>query len=202
MSPSVRKQNIGLFFGSFNPIHVGHLIIANHVLNFTDLDQIWLVVSPHNPLKSKASLALDYDRLRMVELAIGDNSKIRSSNIEFSLPKPSYTINTLSYLKEKYPNKTFSLIMGADNISTIDKWKNYQELLTNYPIIVYNRIGSKPQLPNYIEVENKILIVDAPLLDISSTYIRNLIVQKKSCRYYVHDGVFQYINEKGLYQNT
>jgi nicotinate-nucleotide adenylyltransferase len=198
----MKIQKIGLFFGSFNPVHTGHLIIANHVLNNAELDQVWLVVSPHNPLKNKSTLALDYDRLKMVDLAIGDNDKIRSSNIEFSLPKPSYTIDTLSYLKEKYIGKEFILIMGADNLSTIDKWKNYEELLSNYKVLVYNRPGSEAKLPEHINISSDVVIIDAPLLDISSTFIRNLIIKNKSCRYFVNDAVYNYITDRGLYLTT
>ena len=169
-------------------------------MNNSELDQVWLVVSPHNPLKVKSSLALDYDRLKMVELAIGDNDRIRASNIEFSLPKPSYTIDTLVYLKEKYKEKDFTLIMGADNLSTIDKWKNYEELLENYKILVYRRPGSEAKLPDHLTISHDVSIVDAPLLDISSTFIRNLIQENKSCRYFVNDMVYNYLTEKGLYK--
>jgi nicotinate-nucleotide adenylyltransferase len=200
MTLSSKRKEIGLFFGSFNPIHVGHLIIANHIRNFSFLDQIWLVVSPQNPLKDKSSLARDYDRLRMVELAIGDSNFIKSSNIEFFLPKPSYTIDTLVYLKEKHPDKNFTLIMGADNISTIDKWKNYQELITNYKILVYKRPGSIPKLPDSLSDVNKnVEVIDAPLLDISSTFIRSLVSSNKSYQYFVPEPVRQYIEEQGLY---
>jgi nicotinate-nucleotide adenylyltransferase len=200
MTSSSKRKEIGLFFGSFNPIHVGHLIIANHIRNFSFLDQIWLVVSPQNPLKEKSSLARDYDRLRMVELAIGDSNFIKSSNIEFFLPKPSYTIDTLVYLKEKHPDKNFTLIMGADNISTIDKWKNYQELISNYKILVYKRPGSIPKLPETLSDFNKnIEVIDAPLLDISSTFIRGLVASNKSYQYFVPEPVRQYIEELGLY---
>ncbi|HMP30623.1 MAG TPA: nicotinate (nicotinamide) nucleotide adenylyltransferase [Saprospiraceae bacterium] len=201
MENTSKKQQIGLFFGSFNPIHVGHLIIANHMLNCSHLDQIWMVVTPQNPLKSKASLALDYDRLKMVELAIGDNTRIRASNIEFSLPKPSFTIDTLTYLSEKYPTKQFTLIMGADNLSTIDKWKNYNEILEGYGIVVYKREGSEPKLPNTVVGKFNVSIIDAPLLDISSTFIRSLSKENKSIRYFVNDEVYNYIKERGLYQN-
>ena len=133
------KMKVGLFFGSFNPIHVGHLIIANYMATHTDLKEIWLVVSPQNPLKQKASLAKDYDRLHLVRLAIDQNPKLKASNIEFDLPKPSYTVDTLAYLKEKYPTKTFVLIMGGDNLGTFHKWKNYEIILKNFQIYVYSR---------------------------------------------------------------
>ena len=132
-------MKVGLFFGSFNPVHVGHMIIAEHMANHTDLDEVWMVVSPQNPLKKQASLAGDYDRLHLVNLAIGENLKLRSSNIEFGLSKPSYTVDTLVYLREKYPNKEFVLIMGGDNLATLHKWKNFEVILRDYQIYVYKR---------------------------------------------------------------
>ncbi|MEM9823825.1 MAG: nicotinate (nicotinamide) nucleotide adenylyltransferase, partial [Bacteroidota bacterium] len=132
-------MKVGLFFGSFNPIHVGHLIIANFMATQTELEQVWLVVSPQNPFKAKSSLARDYERLHLVQLAIDDNPKLRVSNIEFSLPKPSYTIDTLTYLKEKYPQHAFSLIMGGDNLGSFHKWKNYEQILAHHQIFVYKR---------------------------------------------------------------
>jgi nicotinate-nucleotide adenylyltransferase len=194
-----KDKKIGLFFGSFNPVHVGHLIIANHILSDTDLDEVWMVVSPHNPLKEKQTLAPDYDRLKMVELAIGDHTRIKASNVEFILPKPSYTIDTLAYLREKNPNKTYVLIMGGDNISTINKWKNYQELIKHYEIYVYERPGFSTKLPEGLN-ENKIKIVNAPLLDISATMLRERIKEGRSIRYSVTDEVYEYINIHQLYK--
>jgi nicotinate-nucleotide adenylyltransferase len=194
-----KEKRVGLFFGSFNPIHVGHLVIANYVLSDSDLDEVWLVVSPHNPLKEKSSLAPDYDRLRMVDLAIGDNLKIKSSNIEFLLPKPSFTIDTLTYLSEKHPNKQFVLIMGGDNISTLDKWKNYQELLDKYKILVYVRPGYDTKLPNGLTSDH-VQLVNAPMLDISATTIRERVKANKSIRYFVADKVEEYIKEHHLYK--
>lgn len=191
------NKKIGLFFGSFNPIHVGHLIIANHVLTNADLSEVWLVVSPHNPLKKKESLARDYDRLAMVDLSIGENDKIKSSNIEFILPKPSFTIDTLTYLEEKYPNRSFHLIMGGDNLISLPQWKNYEMLISKYPIIIYQRPSyAIPELPE----QAKITILDAPRLDISSSYIRECISKGKSVRYLVTDAVFNYIEERNLYR--
>jgi nicotinate-nucleotide adenylyltransferase len=137
-------MKIGLFFGSFNPIHVGHLIIANYMATQTDLEKVWLVVSPHNPLKPKKTLARDHDRLHLVRLGIGDNPRLEASNVEFGLPKPSYTIDTLTFLREKYPQHEFSLIMGGDNIATLHLWKNYEQILAHYDIYVYQRPGSEP----------------------------------------------------------
>ena len=158
-------MNIGLFFGSFNPIHVGHLIIAQHLLNETSLDKIWLVVSPHNPLKEKSTLAHDQDRLQMVRLAVEDHPKIWVSDIEFKLPRPSFTIDTLAHLEEKYPNDNFSLIMGGDNLISLPKWKNYDQILNKYTIYVYRRPGydSSTDLASH----HAIRFVEAPLLDIS-----------------------------------
>jgi nicotinate-nucleotide adenylyltransferase len=190
-------MEIGLFFGSFNPIHVGHMILANHIVEHTSLKQVWMVVSPHNPLKSKASLARDHDRLHLLRLAIGDNDNLKASDIEFSLPKPSYTIDTLIYLKEKHPDKTFSLIMGADNISTIDKWKNYQLLLDQHKIYVYNRPGY--ELGQYSSHPN-VSLINAPLLDISATFIREAIKNNKSVQYLVPDKVFEYLDKSNLYR--
>lgn len=190
-------MKIGLFFGSFNPVHIGHMIIANYLYQYTDLDKIWLVVSPHNPLKNKKSLANDYDRLHLVNLAIGDNPHLQSSNIEFSLPIPSYTIDTLTYLKEKYPKYHFHLIMGSDNILSIHKWKNYELLLRDYEIFIYRRPGSESTL--FSEQPN-IHYIDAPLLDISSTQIRAMIQEGKSIQYLVPDTVYHYLLNSSLYR--
>ena len=191
-------MQIGLFFGSFNPVHVGHMIIAMHMINETDLDQVWFVVSPHNPFKNKKSLANDNDRLHLVNLAIGDTLNLRASNIEFGLPKPSYTIDTLTYLGEKYPHYSFSLIMGGDNIPTLPKWKNSEILIRDYTIFVYKR--PRYELGPLAEHRN-IIIVDAPLLDISASYIRACIKYGKSIRYMVPDAVFEYINGSSMYKS-
>lgn len=191
-------KKIGLFFGSFNPVHVGHMIIANFMATQTDLDEVWLVVSPQNPLKTNTSLAKDYDRLHLVQLAIGDNPKLRASNIEFNLPKPSYTIDTLTYLKEKFPSgKEFVLIMGGDNLATLHKWKNYELLLEEYKIYLYKR----PKV-NAGEFENhpSVKVFEAPLLDISATYIRNCIASGKSVQYLVPEPVFNYLEVGTLYK--
>lgn len=189
-------MKIALFFGSFNPIHTGHLIIANHILNSTDCDKVWLVISPQNPLKDKHSLLNEYDRLHLARLAVEDNYKLEICNEEFHLPRPSYTIDTLTYLKEKYPTHIFSLIMGADNIANITKWKNYQLLLDNYTIYVYNR--KTENISN--QISSNITYLDAPLLDISSTYIRELLKNKKSITYLVPKLVEEYIINNNLYQ--
>lgn len=190
-------MKIGLFFGSFNPVHIGHMIIADHMVQSTDLKQVWLVVSPHNPLKTRQSLAKDHDRLHLVELAIGDNPNLKASNVEFGLPVPSYTVDTLAYLEEKYPDKEFSLIMGADNLDSIEKWKNFRVLLDNYDIYIYNRPGYKPE--KYADLPN-IRIVNAPLLDISATFIRERLKAGKSVRYLVPDKVYEYLQFSNMYR--
>lgn len=187
---------VGLFFGSFNPVHVGHMIIADYVANFTDLDKVWMVVSPQNPFKNKASLANDYDRIHLVRLAIGDHPKLSASDIEFSLPKPSYTIDTLLYLKEKYPDHSFSLIMGGDNIATFHKWKNHEKILENHEIYVYSRPEyNNGKLANHSQVS----ILEAPLLNISASMIRNRFKNKQSVRYLLTETVFKYLEENRIY---
>lgn len=190
-------MKIGLFFGSFNPIHVGHLIIANYMAIHTDLKEVWLVVSPQNPLKQKTSLARDYDRLHLVRLAIEDNPKLKASNIEFDLPKPSYTVDTLTYLKEKHPTKNFVLIMGGDNLNTFHKWKNYETILKNHEIYVYSR--PKYELGALANHES-ISLFEAPLMDISASYIRKSIKHGKSVRYLVTPTVFEYLETSRLYK--
>jgi nicotinate-nucleotide adenylyltransferase len=177
---------------------VGHMIIADHMVQSTDLKQVWMVVSPHNPLKVKQSLARDHDRLHLVELAIGDNPNLKASNVEFSLPVPSYTVDTLAHLHEKYPGRAFCLIMGADNLDTIDKWKNYSYLLENYEIYVYNRPGYAAS--GYADYPN-IHFVDAPLLDISATFIRERLRAGKSVQYLVPDKVYEYLQNSSMYRD-
>jgi len=174
------------------------MIIANFMSDHTNLDEVWMVVSPHNPHKSKASLANNYDRLHLVNLAIGENTSIRSSNIEFNLPVPSYTIDTLSYLKEKYGDKEFVLIMGGDNIASLHKWKNYEQILAQHQIYVYARPGYEL---GELASHKKVKIVEAPLLSISASYIRKLIADDKSVRYLVPDAVYAYLEENPLYKN-
>lgn len=189
-------MHIGLFFGSFNPIHIGHLIIANHIVENTDIDKIWFVVSPHNPLKDSHSLLNEYDRLHLVRISIEDNPKFRASNIEFGLAKPSYTIDTLTYLAEKFPLERFSVIMGSDSFQNIHKWKNYEHLLKTYPLVVYKRPGF-----DITETHGaQLTVTEAPLLPISATYIRDLVKQGKSCRYLVHDAVYEYIRESNYFR--
>lgn len=193
-------SQIGLFFGSFNPIHVGHLIIANHFIENTDLDEVWFVISPHNPLKDKKTLASERHRLNMVRTAIEDNSKLRASDAEFKLSQPSYTIDTLTVLSEKYPTKKFSLIMGSDNLLTIQSWKNYKQITDHYPIYVFER--PEKLIPDTFNVNEfkKVIVAQAPLLEISASYIRHCILDKKSIRYLVPDAVIAYIESVGLYK--
>jgi nicotinate-nucleotide adenylyltransferase len=190
-------MHIGLFFGSFNPIHVGHMVLANYMASFTDLEQVWFVVSPHNPLKEKSSLLNQNQRLHMVNLAIGDHQKLRSSNIEFGLSQPSYTINTLAHLKEKYPKHTFSLIMGEDNLESLHKWKNYEEILKNHKIYVYPRSGSNSEM---LKNNSNVILTNAPIIGISSTMIRQAIKDKKEVSFFVPPAVWQYIDEMSFYK--
>lgn len=191
-------MKVGLYFGSFNPIHVGHLIIASNIISNSDLDELWLVVSPQNPFKINAGLLNENHRLNLVRTALEGEKKIKASNVEFKLPKPSYTIDTLTYLSEKYPNRQFIIIMGSDSFQNLTKWKNYETLIINYEIMVYQRPG--------FEIKNihgaKIKIMDAPLLQISSTHIRELIKKNKSIRYLVTDSVKEVIENNAYYKSN
>jgi nicotinate-nucleotide adenylyltransferase len=187
-------MKIGLYFGSFNPVHLAHLIIANHILNETDIERVWFVVSPQNPLKVESSLLNEYHRLHLVRLATEDDIRIKSSDFEFNLPKPSYTSATLAHMADKYPEHEFGIIMGSDSFQNLNKWKNYGAIVKNYPFYVYLRSG--------FEIENdfsaNLNILNAPLLQISSTLIRKYIKEGKSVRYMVPDKVLEEI-EKGRY---
>ncbi|MDG1870782.1 MAG: nicotinate (nicotinamide) nucleotide adenylyltransferase [Flavobacterium sp.] len=192
-------MKIGLYFGTFNPIHVGHLIIANHMAEHSDLDQVWMVVTPHNPHKKKSSLLDDFHRLHMVHLATEGFSKIKPSDIEFKLPQPNYTVNTLVHLEEKYPTHTFSLIMGEDNLKSLHKWKNYEVILQNHDIYVYPRISSEAE---NLELKNhpKIHLIDAPIVEISSTFIRNNIKEGKNIQPLLPANVWEYIDHNIFYK--
>lgn len=187
-------MKIGLYFGSFNPVHMGHLIIANHILNETRLEKLWFIVSPQNPFKTNSSLLNEYDRLHLLKSATEDDLRIKISDIEFALSKPSYTSITLSHLQERYPEYEFSIIMGSDSFQNLHKWKNFEFIIKNYPIYVYHRAGFS--IDNHIEA--KLTVVDAPLLQISATQIRQLIKDGKSIRYMVPEKVKEEI-EKGHY---
>jgi nicotinate-nucleotide adenylyltransferase len=170
-------MKIGLYFGTFNPIHIGHLIIANHLAEHTDLEQIWMVVTPHNPHKKKSSLLDDYHRLHMVRLATESYPKIQASDIEFKLPQPNYTVHTLAYLQEKYPQHTFSLIMGEDNLHSLHKWKNHEIILQNHEIYVYPRVHRDLSTETLTILEGSIHKINAPVIEISSTFIRDCVCQ-------------------------
>jgi nicotinate-nucleotide adenylyltransferase len=196
-------SKIGLYFGSFNPIHIGHIAIAGYITEFTHLDQVWFIVSPHNPLKKKETLLDDHQRLYMVQLAIGDNDRLTASDIEFRLPVPSYTIDTLAYLEEKFPSHEFSLVMGEDNLYTLHKWKNAEELVRKYPVYVYPRHESPRPSSAFLEQllsSAKIHHVKAPMMFISGTFIRSGIRKGKNMSYYLAPEVWKYIEEMHFYE--
>ena len=197
-------KRIGLFFGSFNPIHVGHLIIAEYMVEFTELDQVWFVVSPKNPLKEKESLLNEKHRIRMVRMAIEYDSRFKVSSVEFDMPRPSYTITTMEHLSGNFPQYEFSLIMGMDNLATLHKWKRHEELMKNYPIYVYPRVtpysphvvGGPPPLSSHPNV----LITEAPIVEISSSFIRKAIAEGKNVSHMVTPAVGKYIKEMHFYK--
>ncbi|ABG57885.1 nicotinate (nicotinamide) nucleotide adenylyltransferase [Cytophaga hutchinsonii] len=191
-------MKIGLFFGSFNPIHVGHLIIGNTMAETTDLDEVWYVVSPQNPFKKNQSLLHEFDRFDMVTAAIANNPKFRASDIEFSLPKPSYTVDTLTYISDKYPQHSFVLIIGEDNLDQFTNWKNHEQILHHYSLYVYPRPDSSN---SFLREHKNVRLVAAPLLEISATYIRNLVKQEKSIRYLVSKEVEELILSRKYYSN-
>lgn len=189
-------MHIGLFFGSFNPVHNGHLIIANYIVETTELEKVWLVISPQNPFKQKETLLNEYDRLHLVNLGIGNNLKLAACDVEFKLPKPSYTIDTLTHLKEKYPQHRFSLIMGSDNLHSFHKWKNAKLILKNHQIFVYKRKGFTE---NPYESNAHVHLLDVPLLEISASFIREHIQKKISMQYFLPEKVWDYIKENNLF---
>jgi nicotinate-nucleotide adenylyltransferase len=197
MTRPVKIKKVGLFFGSFNPIHNGHLIIAGYMLNFTDLDDVWMVISPHNPLKDKKSLLADNHRYAMVQIAIEDNPRLRASNIEFKLDQPSYTIDTLVRLEEKYPDHQFVLIAGTDIFPTFHKWKNYETLLENYKFYIYRRPGY--EAGDYARHPH-VHILEVPMMEISSSFIREAIAEGRDIRYFVPEKVYRYIIEMHFYE--
>lgn len=190
-------MNIGIFSGSFNPIHVGHLMLANYIVEYTEIDEVWFLVSPHNPLKSADELLDEQNRLHMVELALKKYSKLKASDFEFFLPKPSYTINTLAALEEKYPEHEFSLIIGADNWTDFDSWRAYDKILENYKIKVYPRLGERITIPK--KMKQMVEALDSPIVEVSSTFIREGIAEGKDMRAFLPEGILEYIKEKKLY---
>ena len=189
-------MNIGLYFGSFNPIHIGHLIIANHILNETSINKIWFIVSPQNPFKESKTLLNEFDRLHLVRLATQDDNRIKCSDIEFNLPKPSYTSNTLAFLSEKYPEHQFSIIMGSDSYQNLDKWKNYETIINNYSIYVYKREGYEIKKT----FDKEAVVLNAPIIQISASQIREHIRSAKSIRYLVPEIVREEIESRKFYK--
>jgi len=189
-------MKVGLFFGSFNPVHVGHMIIANYMVENTDLEEVWLMVTPQNPHKNQRNLLNEYDRLEMVNLAIKNNPKLRASDFEFNLPRPSFTIDTLAHLKEKYPSHEFALIMGTDTVNTLPKWKNYEEIVNGYKVYAYPR----PKADISFEFDNLNVQQDTPLMEISASFLRRSIKNRRSIRYMVSDDVAEFIDKWGYYQ--
>lgn len=192
-------MKIGLYFGSFNPIHIGHLVIANHLAEHSDLDQVWFVVTPHNPFKKKNSLLDNYQRLEMVYLATKDYTKLQPSDIEFNLPQPNYTINTLVHLEEKHPNYEFCLIMGEDNLRHFHKWKNASVILENHNIYVYPRVSNEKAVSD-LHNHPKVQMVDAPIMEISSTFIRNAIKEGKNVQPLLPNSIWKYLDEMNFYK--
>lgn len=192
-------MKIGLYFGTFNPIHVGHLIIANHMAEFTGLDQVWMVVTPHNPFKKKDTLLGDNIRLELVFLATENYPKIKPSDIEFRLQQPNYTVHTLAHLQDKFPQHEFALIMGEDNLKSLHKWKNHEVILENHEIYVYPRIGLEEENPLLVN-HPKVHLIDAPVVEISSTFIRDSIKNKKNIRPLLPEKVWEYIDHNNLYK--
>lgn len=192
-------MKIGLYFGTFNPIHVGHLIIANHMAEHSNLDQIWMVVTPHNPLKQKNTLLDDYQRLHLVRLATEDYPKIKPTDIEFKLPQPNYTVNTLAHLSEKFPQHEFSLIMGEDNLKSLHKWKNYEYILQHHDIYVYPRVSEEGE-NELFKNHPRIQIIDAPVVEISSTVIRDNIKKNKNIRPLLPQKVWEYVIHNNFYK--
>jgi len=199
LAPKTNLQlKIGLYFGSYNPIHIGHLAIANYLVEYTEIDQLWFVISPQNPFKKKSNLLDDYQRLEMAHRAVEGDNRLRVSNIEFGMPKPSYTIDTLTYLKEQYPKYDFKILMGSDNLESFHKWKNYESIVKNYGVIVYPRPGfdkSKVKLHKNISLAENV-----PLMEISSSFIRNAIHEDKDVRHFLPAKTWEYLEEMNFYK--
>jgi nicotinate-nucleotide adenylyltransferase len=207
-------MKVGLYFGSFNPIHIGHMAIANYMVEFTDMDQVWFVISPHNPFKERTTLLADHHRLELVERAIAGDDRFRASDIEFKMPTPSYTIDTLTWLSEKYPGNLFTIIMGSDGLPTFAEWKNAYEIRKNYKLYVYPRPGFPAEPSGHAEPsgsagsfgftgftdEENLVVVDAPLIEISSSFIRRAIAGGKDIRHFLPPVVWQYLDEMNFYR--
>lgn len=192
-------MKIGLFFGSFNPIHIGHLTIANHIVEYSNLDQVWFVVTPHSPFKKKNTLLEDHHRLEMVYQATKEYRNLKECDLEFKLPQPNYTIDTLTYLEEKYPSNSFALIMGEDNLKSFHKWKNYELILERHHIYIYPRI-SKGQIETRFDNHESITHIDAPIMELSSTFIRNAIAEEKNVRPLLPYEVWTYLDSMNFYK--
>ena len=192
-------MKIGLYFGSFNPIHIGHLVIANHIAEYSDLNQIWFVVTPHSPFKKKHTLLDNFQRLEMVYRATKDYTKLKPCDIEFNLPQPNYTINTLAYLQEKHPDHEFSLLMGEDNLKSFHKWKNYDLILENHHIYVYPRV-SQDKVETQFDEHKRIHHINAPIMELSSTFIRNAIKTGKNVKPLLPEFVWEYLDEMNFYK--
>lgn len=190
-------MKVGLFFGSFNPIHIGHMAIAEYIYEYSDIDELWFIVSPQNPLKKKSTLLDDHQRYEMVYRAIKDDKRFRVSDIEFKMPRPSYTIDTLTYLKEKHPDTDFVMIMGSDNLESFTKWKNYENLERDFQQYVYPRHSSHNE--KNLKLKNAILL-KAPRIEISSSFIRDAIKEGKCVKYFLPSEVFKYIDEMNFYK--
>ena len=189
-------MKIGLYFGSFNPVHIGHLAIANYILEYSDLEQIWFVISPQNPFKEKKTLLKDYHRFELLYRAIGDNNAFRVSDIEFKLPQPSYTIDTLTYIFEKFPKHEFSLLMGSDNIASFHKWKNHEQILAHHSLYVYPRNDYKG---SRFDNHNKVQFINAPQIEISSSFIRAAIKEGKEIPFFMPTEAYNYMREMNFY---
>lgn len=191
-------MNIGVFSGSFDPVHIGHLVLANYITEFTEIDEVWFLVSPQNPLKKDRALSDEMQRLKMVELALSEYPNLRASDFEFSLPRPSYTVNTLDMLSKKHPEHNFSLVIGADNWSVFDNWKNYEEIISRFNIKVYPRLGCRISIPPTLR--ESVEALESPIIEISSTFIRESISSGKDMRAFLPCEVYEFVEQHGLYK--